>query len=329
MKRSFLLVITILLSYCSFAKEVFKVKVVDKTNSKPIPYVSVVLLKSNLVITIDEKGEFELAEDITITGDTLLFSVFGFCTIKHPASYFNNFQIVELTPTNLPVNGTRNAEKPGKRFSLNEFQPKKVKYFLGLQKSSEVFNFLQVAQKFEVPAKNVALKQVSIFRLVWEDIEREMEREKAAGQVSDTGSLQKTTFRVRIYDVDSVTGLPGKDLSEIEVKDRRSNLIKVNLSQHKIIVPQQTFFVAVEWLRIPYNLSRTAITVDEKLLGIPEEKAGYGGMLISCYKPILGMSAEKGSKFNTYALTYQNEWVPYTHFAPELTDFAISAEVEY
>lgn len=329
MKRHFLFAITTLLSYCSFAQAIFIV--VDKTDKKPIPYVSVVLLRNNLAATTDEKGEFELDDAITASGDTLSVSVFGYQSVKLPTSYFSNSKSVELPRVAPLPDGVRTAGVARKKYRLNEFRPEKIRHFLGLQKSSEAFNYLQVAQKFELPEKNAMLKQVNIFRLVWKEIERELEDGRRAGVFSDTGTLQKTKFKVRIYDVDSVNGLPGRDLTReaIEVQDRWSDVIKVSLNSFKIRIPQNTFFVAVEWQRIPYNLSRTSVIVDEKLLGLPEEKAAYGKLATACYKPILGMSHQKGPKLNTYALNYKGDWVQYKHFAPELTDFAISAEVEY
>ncbi len=328
MKRYFLLILTLLYSYCSLAQEAFIVSVVDKTNNQPIPHVSLVLLKSNLAATTDENGKFELNNALSAAEDTLLISVFGYHNAKFATSYFSNSKSVELKPVSAPTEGFKISRQGRKRHLLNEFQPGLITYFLGLQKSSELFNYLQVAQKFELPVKNASLKQVTIFRLIWEDIETYFEDGLDKEEFSDTGSLQKTKFRVRIYDVDSITGLPGRDLTRevINVNNRLSKVIKMNLASSKVTIPHKTFFVAVEWLRIPYNLSRTGVYLDQKLLGMP---GGYGRFPTACYKPILGMSHKKSSTLNTYSLTYQNQWVPYTHFAPELTDFAISAEVEY
>lgn len=204
--------------------------------------------------------------------------------------------------------------------TLNSFDASEIKFFLGLDKVDEKFDYHQIAQKYTNKHNIVKINRVSIYRLIKQEI---------SGNTQDK-FLQKTKFRIRIYDIDSLTGRPTIDLCNriIEVQDKENEVIKVNLNPYDIIISKKFFFIAVEWLHISYNKSEVEVHKDmrseDNLLQLNSEID-----IRDCFQPIIGMSNKKSSENNAWALNFQNQWVPYIHFSPELTDFAISAEIEY
>lgn len=200
---------------------------------------------------------------------------------------------------------------------LNKFDKNKVSFYVGLEKPTEHFDFLQIAQKFESPSDNPFINEVVIRRMILDGDD----------YIVNTELLTKTRFLLRVYDVDPKTGAPGKDLcaKTIEVKNLTDEMIKVDLRKHRISIPGKYFFVGVEWLRIDYNEQATLVGDDDLLFSV----TAVSKSRMKIYQPFVGMSNVKGSKSNGWVLTHDNKWRVYNYFAPDLTDFAISAVVSY
>lgn len=200
---------------------------------------------------------------------------------------------------------------------LNKFDKNKVSFFVGLEKPTEHFNYLQIAQKFKSPAEHASITEVAIRRLIL----------KGDGYIVNTGLLAKTKFLLRVYDVDPKTAGPGKDLCDeiIEVKNLADEMIKVDLRKYRISIPGKYFFIAVEWQRIDYNEQATLVGDD----GLLFSATAVSKSRMRIYQPFIGMSNVKGSQSNGWVLTHENKWGVYNYFAPDLTDFAISAVVSY
>lgn len=68
----------------------------------------------------------------------------------------------------------------------------------------------------------------------------------------------KSKFRLRLYSV-GTNGLPDRDLLYqnviVELKNNQKN-VNIDLSENGIVFPRDGFFVAIEWLYIPYNAEK-------------------------------------------------------------------------
>ena len=192
--------------------------------------------------------------------------------------------------------------------------------FAGLDKENENFDYLQIAQKFELARAGAILKQVKLMRLVWHIAANDSNIWIPNTRIAP----ERTKFLIRVYDIDSLTGNPGRDLCDslIEIKSNEWKNISANLSNFKIKIPGKSFFVAVQWLRLPYNECFLRLSTDTG-------NSFYTNGPRLAYKPAIGVSDLTGKNLNTYALNFKNEWNIYTHFVPDYTDFAISAQVEY
>lgn len=300
----------------SFAQQGNLVSIVDKRTGDKVPFPSITFITENYSINADSKGQFILPDLIKKT-DTLYVSKQGYVTLKIPVNSIANSGVIKLDEKPLvSVVKTINLQKLGKEeLILNSYDKKKVFYFVGLDKLIEQFDYLQIAQKMHIPESGAVIKQISITRLILKD-----------DWLKDNTPVTRTKFILRIYDVDSLSGGPGKDLCDkiIEVSDNESETININVAKYKILVPQKNFFVAVEWLRTPYNVQGAKVN----------DKNSYGWYYgekrsTKIYQPFIGMSNIKGQDLNCWALNFKNQWRPYSYFSPDLTDFAITASVNY
>jgi hypothetical protein len=139
----------------------------------------------------------------------------------------------------------------------------------------------QLAQHFTAPTSNVILKEIKICRFSIPLI-----------------APDKTVFRIRVYEMDTITKAPTTDLTDqiIEVKTK-SKYIQLNLEKYKIYIPNKDFFVAIEWLKIPFNEERT------------KSKMSDGKTIeLLTYRPSIGWTDNINSKVEAWTLDYKNIW---------------------
>lgn len=142
--------------------------------------------------------------------------------------------------------------------------------------------------------------------------------------VNDTkspGELSGTTFILKIYDVDSLTGAPGKSLLKepLITKNGSNPLVKIDLSKFNIIIPGKTFFVGIEWIFTDRNQRLMNITYDRFVKNKRHVVAN------PIYQPFIGMVKNNKSTSDAWVFTQEHIWKLYTHNMPYMTDLAISA----
>ncbi|MES2428545.1 MAG: hypothetical protein V4560_16305 [Bacteroidota bacterium] len=283
---------------------------VDEETGLAIPSVSIAIVKARLSITTEKDGIFNIPGDLNKMRDTIIFSRQNYTSLKMPLRGLNGMDTIKL----------RKVQSEGKEVKtsfkndtlLNNYEKLDIGYYAGLHTGYEEFNYLQLAEQFQSPKAGAMLKNVTINRLAF--------YLNKVSQYNYT-EMEHTKFRIRVYDIDPVTGGPGKDLCNeiIEVKSNDQKKMNTNLKSYKIIIPNKTFFVAVEWLRDFYNLGLVQIYS-------PELKKTVN--LVN-YRPAIGLSPIKGKKLNIWALNINNEWKLYTYHSPDFTDLAIKAAVQY
>jgi hypothetical protein len=81
----------------------------------------------------------------------------------------------------------KTASGNARKLVLNEFNKNKVSFYVGLEKPTEHFNYLQIAQKYESPADNAVINEVVIGRLIM----------NGDGYVVNTKLLTRTKFFIK------------------------------------------------------------------------------------------------------------------------------------
>jgi hypothetical protein len=135
--------------------------------------------------------------------------------------------------------------------------------------------------------------------------------------LSDKGNVQ-SPFRVRIYEKDSISGKPGKDLLKemLVARPKESGWFSVDISQFNIGIPKDGFFVAIEGI-YPNEYGKVQAEGNEDL---PED--GFPNTI--SYGQRLGYSKKKGE--NTWHYSLAHTW-----FQLKESNFhvMISAKIQY
>ena len=271
-------------------------KIINAKNKAIIPFATIGLVKENIGTNADEEGSFSLTSKANKVNDTLIISCVGFITQKLLKDGKNNTSlIIELTEKETILNEIVVKNKINRKTeTLNEFS-KCGNSFI----TSSGFQ-TQLAQHFQVKEENSILTEIRICRM-------------GIGLLDP----EKTIFRIRIYYIDTLTKSPSTDLCDqiIEVKTR-SKIINLNLKKYKIYIPSKDFFVAIEWLKIPFNESKSKMKVN----GNEVENITY--------RPGIGWTDNVNSKMEAWMLDYKNVWRPMFKMNNK-TSVSISATVKY
>ena len=286
-----------LLPLFSFGQTTYNGHITDSRTKKAIPFASVALLKENIGINANEDGSFILVSKQNIKLDSLIISCVGYETKKLPLTEKNDYsielkeRIIQLETVNL--------------ISQNNWDVKKLNVPLdcGNVGMTTDGSHTQVAKYFISPSYGAILTEIEICNKRY-------------------FNSRKAVFRIRIYDMDTVTTAPSTDLCNevIEVRLNKKHIV-VNLEKYKIHIPSKNFFVAVEWLKIPENENKFKSTDSN---GIERE--------ILTYRPSIGGQLRDPSlpykpkiPYEVWQLNYQNRWIPLTPFS----NFSITATIKY
>ena len=219
----------LLAPFLSIAQTTFSGKIIDQRSKIGIPYASIGLMKANVGINADELGVFVLQTTKTVAKDTLIVSCMGYETQKLPVDKFEQLSIELTEKINI---------LPEVKINKNNWTSLTINDFGTTGNSSLVSSgySTQAADLFEAPEENSILKSVKI------------------GLGHDIFSDNKTMFRIRVYDQDKIKNAPGQSLCNeiVEVKTSKK-ITSVDLTAYNIRIPNKVFFVAIEWLYIPYN----------------------------------------------------------------------------
>ncbi|RZK81294.1 MAG: hypothetical protein EOO92_05035 [Pedobacter sp.] len=282
--------------------------VTDSITRKPVASSLVAIVRAKLAITTEKDGIFIIPGDLKKLNDTVIISSQGYLPYKILLQHLDGMDTLRLS--NIPVESISVNFDDKETQVLNPFKRKEVTHYAGLHTENTTFDYLQLAQQFYLPKSGARLKRIQITRLFFL-LDWTLQYDYMA--------TEHTTFRVRVYDADTLKGGPGKELCNqiIEIKSMDEQHINHSLEKYNIIIPNKSFFVAVEWMR-DFNNQGYEMVFDPKTMS-------YKRMVN--FKPAIGMSPHKGEKQNIWGLNTKRQWQPYTNFSPDFTDLAISAVV--
>jgi hypothetical protein len=288
-------IILLLFPFLTIGQTTISGKVINHKSKEAIAFATVGLMIENIGTNALEDGSFHLVSSNKLN-DTLIVSCVGFSTFRIPVDIFNKGEnIIELTEQQTvlaDVVVTRKTTWTHK--TLNDFSKCGNNFITsgGYQ--------TQLAQHFQVSEENSILTEIKICRMSTAVV-----------------APEKTIFRIRIYDIDTLKKSPSSDLCDqiIEIKTR-SKTVSVNLKKYKIHIPKKDFFVAVEWLKIPYNESKSKLKVNGKEIEH------------ITYSPSIGWTDNVNSKMEAWMLDYKNIWRPMFKMNNK-TSVSISATVKY
>lgn len=285
--------------------------IVDSLSGMPVPSASVTIIRAKLSITTEKDGIFKIPGNLALMRDTIILYAQNYKQSKLPLRQLNNMDTIRLVKFTDIEKITQ--VKYQNDTLLNAYRKGGVVHYAGINTEIANFEYLQLAQQFYVSQPGTSLKSIRLNRLAF-GLDRS--DNTWTGMVHD----DITKFRIRIYDVDSVTHGPGRDLCNKVIEESKSvgSQVSISLKKYNISIPGTSFFVAVEWMRDFYNAGYS-IAYDQE--GKQTRKINY--------RPAIGISAVTGNRLNIWALNLKREWKPYNYFMPFGTDLAMSVTVAY
>lgn len=254
---------------------VLKGSIIDLSTNIGVPFATVGLTKANKGTNTDEYGNFIITNSI-YSNDTLLISCVGYENYKIAVNSLSHPITIKL------------KEKTSK---LEE-----VIIYTNLKSSKWLDNYSTCGNNWFTSSGTTALIAKHFHSPFSKALLTEIKLCKMSG---------KSLFRIRVFDFDTILLKPSLDLIDtiIEVKTRDKH-VSINLKEYNIIIPQKDFFVAIEWLCIPYNENKMKI------------KTGGRQVAITQFSPELAIRYSKdrtGDDNNipqTWQYDYRGKWNP-------------------
>jgi len=289
-----LIVCVLFLPFYSHSQIILNGKAVEATTGKPIPYATVGLVKQNVGANANAYGEFIITCQRPEL-DSLIISCIGYKPILFPVRDLRTNPIVALSV----------SEKRLKPVVIkNQWMYSEV----GSYKKSQDYCFTSsgfqshVARKLVVPSANAQIQTIEVRTSKHRPV--------------------KSMFRIHVYRVDSLTQGPGEELTDTVIESSAKwGLVSIDMLPYQIWLPENEFFVAVEWLRIPVNEYRSSSKYEGK------------DTVVQTYNPCICFTKDVTTSLTeTWGLSYSGKWYPSTlAMVPKEPGYslAISATVKY
>ncbi len=272
--------------YSIFGQTTYSGIIVSKKSKEKIPYASVGLIKENIGTNADENGLFTLTSSTSKEHDSLIVSCVGYETRIVEAKGQSNF-VIEL-----------------------EEKPMILKEVIVITKQSWSYKILNKLNGLGDACQTTSGSQLQIAKHFFVDVDEAILKEVNICKSNNFFIPNKAIFRLRIYDMDSITKGPLNDLCNqvIEVRTK-SRIVNIDLEKYQIHIPKRDFFIAIEWLKIKENESGTK---DHQT-----------------YNPCVGITFNKDKSYNTEVWSLMNYKKNFWMKMMNLKDVAISATVKY
>ncbi|MBS1744253.1 MAG: carboxypeptidase-like regulatory domain-containing protein [Bacteroidetes bacterium] len=287
---SIIILLLLFFSTFSIGQTIYEGRIVNKSSKVSVPFATIGLFKENLGTNANERGEFRLIAK-KIENDTLIISCVGYETSKIPVEKLTQNMEIQLeekkvTLKEIVVNG-----KYDKSILLNDYSNCGMNWFIG---SGSV---VMLAQHFRSPSQHSLLKEINLCKFIGDCI-----------------------FRIRVFNMDSLSRRPSTELTDtiIEVRSR-SKHVNINLEKYKIFIPEMDFFVAIEWLYIPFNENKVKSNIGGRKI-LHSEFVPY---LSTIYNEKQALQGE--DFFETWQMDYRGKW----KLAPGNMQLKMSAKVKY
>ncbi len=232
----------LLLSFLSFSQEtqerIATGFVYDHATKTPVPYVNISILKSSVGTSSDDDGSYKLSIKNEDLNKSVKLSSLGYKDSILKIADFVKLKDIYLKPI---------IEKlPEVRLTKQQEE-----IILVVNKIKEE----DLCQGYGSHAKNPWILGVYFpFKEAYENTEYLKSVRFHFGNFKNN----KAKFRLRIFSIGK-DSLPDKDLLRenviVSLKKKQKNM-DVDISDHGIIFPREGFYVAFEWLYIPYNAEK-------------------------------------------------------------------------
>ncbi|MCZ8169123.1 MAG: hypothetical protein ACK5RV_02045 [Flavobacterium sp.] len=238
MARKFLITITLLIGFISFSQRYI---VVDDSTHLPVPFVSYSLFKDGTIIGggySNEKGSFSIKKEFS----KLVLTCIGYENLElvHNSIKKDTFR---LKPIVYHLNEVVIDPKLKKETALLGNYNTKLKSLLGAATGMEICTFIENPYHEPKPIQSVLFK-------------------------IRNHSKNKVGFKIHLYERDSVTGEPKRELITQDIviisEESKKEKIEFNVRAYDLELPANGAFLGIEWLG---NLDEENNTFENTLVG--------------------------------------------------------------
>ncbi len=240
--------------------------VVDKKTGAPIPYVNFSFINTLKGTSSDEQGRYLLSVDRSFLDKRIYVSCLGYKDSVVMASELSKTNRFFLIPESYELNEVLVlGEDLSNQLVINPIGNRSLTS--GFVSTSTPWI---LATHFNKPEKKECfIKKVKVFY-------------KRSASFGDFASK----FRIRIFDTDPDTGFPTKDLIRENIivqNSPKEEAVLVDLSKYGIKVPENGFYIGLEWLFIPSNWYKEVISdpLTEKTLFVDRFAPTFAGVFRS------------------------------------------------
>ena len=269
---------------------VYKGHIINKATKQKVPFATAGLIKDNTGTNADQDGDFSLTAG-KFKSDTLIISCVGYEPSKFPVDNLPSNMKFEISERQIPLSNIIVKSSYKSSYTLNDYGN------CGINSYTSSGSITQIAQHLQAPMANALLSEIYICK-----------------------QSDNSLFRIRVYDMDSITGKPSNDLADTVIEVRSGNRhVQVNLEKYNIIIPGKDFFAGIEWLYIPSNESTLKMKMNGQAIRRPQ------------YSPFIFLKIRKTdhdfdeNALGSWQLDYRGKWI--RSFQDWV--FLISAKVKY
>lgn len=242
MKVFFLLLPFLVFSQQQVAKGV----VLDKVTNEPIPYVNISILESTVGTSSDDDGSFSLEIKKEDINKVVRLSSLGYESSKITVSLFLKSEKIFLKPR---------TEVLEEVIITNKFE-EKTNVINKIEDSDLCYGYGSLAENPWIMA----------LYFPYNEDYKETEFLKSVKFHFGNFKNKKAKFRLRLFTIGK-DSLPDKDLLKenviVELKKKQKEAV-VDISDYDILFPREGFYVAFEWLYIPYNAEEVTFYFTDK-----------------------------------------------------------------
>jgi len=239
--KKFLLLIAIFLWTTGYihAQRIIQGKVLEQYSNTPISYVNIGILNSSVGTISNQDGTFLIKIPADHLKDTVIFSALG---------YMRKYIPVQLLQDNKPLTIILNLKAEIlSEVIVSSKKEKKKEFDLGNRYYKGGLNMSSAEDA--TAGASVSLLIQNKYPSFYDDLIYPVFLKNAKVRIADntTGDFK---IRVRLYDVDSLTGLPGNDLlneSIVLESEMKKGWLNFNLLGYNLQV-SGPFFIAFEWI---------------------------------------------------------------------------------
>lgn len=232
MTKPLVLLISLLCSNFLYAQ----IQIIDSLTSEPIPYVHVKLVRGNKGTITNYNGYFEL-DSLFMEKDSIVISCIGYESKSYSLQDLISSSQITLSPAFQQVDEVNITKKKGK-YKLKNMgisQKPKTKFFdYSVTAKNGMIRAVYIPNEYSLPG---VLKTANLF-------------------ITDKG-FPDAHFRIHIYSVSPLEIRPNKELTTLNIIASGvtgNEWVRIDLTNQRIVVPENGCFVGIEWFDHPKSV---------------------------------------------------------------------------